>query len=119
MRSGSTAHRRPCCFNISRHDEDLGQTLGTYGIGNGFYIVWPFIGPSSLRDTVGLVGDGFLTPVYYVNPWEASLGIEANDKINDTSLHIGDYEDLKESAVDPYVAIRDAYTQHRKKEVEE
>ena len=106
-------------FNISRHDEDLGQTLGTYGIGNGFYIVWPFIGPSSLRDTVGLVGDGFLTPVYYVNPWEASLGIEAYDKINDTSLHIGDYEDLKESAVDPYVAIRDAYTQHRKKEVEE
>jgi phospholipid-binding lipoprotein MlaA len=106
-------------FNISRHDEDLGQTFGTYGIGHGFYIVWPFIGPSSLRDTVGLVGDAFLTPVYYVTPWEASMGIEAYDRVNDTSLHIGDYEDLKEAAVDPYVAIRDAYTQHRKKKVEE
>lgn len=106
-------------LSISRHDEDLGQTLGSYGIGTGFYIVWPFLGPSSLRDTVGMVGDGFLTPLYYVNPWEASLGIEAFDKINDTSLHIGDYEDLKEAAIEPYVAIRDAYTQHRKKEVEE
>jgi phospholipid-binding lipoprotein MlaA len=106
-------------FNISRHDEDLGQTLGAYGIGNGFYIVWPFIGPSTLRDTIGMAGDGFLTPVYYVNPLEASLGIEAYDKINVSSLHIGDYEDLKESAIDPYVAIRDAYAQHRKKKVEE
>jgi len=106
-------------FDISRHPEDLGQTFGTYGIGHGFYIIWPFIGPSSLRDTVGLIGDGFLTPVYYVSPWEAALGIAAYDKMNDTSLHIGDYEDLKESAIDPYVAIRDAYAQHRKKEVEE
>jgi phospholipid-binding lipoprotein MlaA len=106
-------------FNISRHDEDLGQTLGTYGIAHGFYIVWPFIGPSSLRDTVGIVGDGFLSPVYYLSPWEASLEIAVYDRVNDTSLHIGTYEDLKESAIDPYVAIRDAYIQHRKKEVEE
>ena len=106
-------------LDIARHDEDLGQTLGSYGIGHGFYIVWPFIGPSSLRDSIGFFGDGFLTPVYYVSPWTASLGIDATDKVNHTSLHIGEYEDFKESAIDPYVAIRNAYVQHRKKEVEE
>jgi phospholipid-binding lipoprotein MlaA len=106
-------------FGIPRQEEDLGQALGSYGIGHGFYIIWPFLGPSSLRDTVGLVGDTFLDPVTYVNPLEASVGITAYDEVNTVSLHIGDYEDLKKSAVDPYVSIRDAYLQYRKKKVEE
>ena len=106
-------------LNISRHDEDLGQTLGSYGIGHGFYIVWPFLGPSSLRDTIGEIGNFFLNPVNYVNPAEATVGITVYDEINETSFHIGDYEDLKKSAVDPYVSIRNAYVQHRKKKVEE
>jgi phospholipid-binding lipoprotein MlaA len=106
-------------FGVPRQEEDLGQALGSYGIGHGFYIVWPFFGPSSLRDTVGLVGDTFLDPVTYVNPLEASVGITAYDEVNTVSLHIGDYEDLKKSAVDPYVSIRDAYLQYRKKKVEE
>ncbi len=106
-------------LSISRKEEDLGQVLGSYGIGHGFYIVWPFIGPSSLRDTFGKIGDGFLDPVNYVSPVESSLGITAYDKVNTVSLHIGDYEDLKKSAIDPYVSIRDAYTQYRKKKVEE
>ncbi|MEW6586765.1 MAG: VacJ family lipoprotein, partial [Nitrospirota bacterium] len=55
-------------FDVSRRDEDTGQALGSYGIGHGFYIVWPLIGPSSVRDTVGEVGDFFLDPVTYVDP---------------------------------------------------
>jgi phospholipid-binding lipoprotein MlaA len=106
-------------FGVPRKEEDIGQALGSYGIGHGFYIVWPFFGPSSLRDTVGLIGDAFLDPVTYVNPLEASVGITAYDEVNTVSLHIGDYEDLKKSAVDPYVSIRDAYLQYRKKKVEE
>jgi phospholipid-binding lipoprotein MlaA len=106
-------------FGVPRKKEDLGQALGSYGIGHGFYIVWPFFGPSSLRDTVGLIGDAFLDPVSYVTPLEASAGITAYDEVNTVSLHIGDYEDLKKSAVDPYVSIRDAYLQYRKKKVEE
>ncbi len=106
-------------LGIPRQEEDLGQALGSYGIGHGFYIVWPFFGPLSLRDTVGRIGDGFLDPVTYVNPLEASVGITAYDKVNTVSLHIGDYEDLKKSAIDPYVSIRDAYLQYRKKKVEE
>jgi phospholipid-binding lipoprotein MlaA len=106
-------------FNIARRDEDVGQALGSYGIGHGFYIVWPFIGPSSLRDTVGLAGDYFLDPVSYVNPTEASFGIMAYDEVNETSLRIGDYEDLKKAAIDPYVSIRNAYIQYRQKKVDE
>jgi phospholipid-binding lipoprotein MlaA len=106
-------------LDIKRHDEDLGQTFGHYGVGHGFYIMWPFIGPSSLRDTVGLIGDAFLDPVNYITPVQDSLEITASDKVNDTSLHIGDYEDFKKSAIDPYIAIRDAYVQNREKKVKE
>jgi len=106
-------------LDIKRHDEDLGQTLGSYGIGHGFYIVWPLLGPSSVRDTAGKIGDILLDPVSYVNPTETAVGIAAYDRVNETSFHIGDYEDWKKSVVNPYVSMRNAYIQHRKKKVEE
>ena len=99
--------------------EDLGQTLGSYGIGNGFYIVWPFFGPSTIRDSIGMVGDWFLNPVSYVDSSETYLEILAVETVNETSYKIGDYESLKEAAIDPYVALRNAYIQHRKKKVKE
>ena len=104
-------------INLSKQDEDFGQTLGAYGIGQGFYINWPIFGPSSPRDTVGLVGDAFLTPSTYLSPWYAGAGARVYDRVNDTSLKVGDYESLKEAAIDPYVAIRDAYVQYRLKKV--
>ena len=104
--------------NAKGSNEDLGQTFGSYGIGNGFYIVWPILGPSSARDTVGLVGDGFLNPENYVTPfWWNAVGIHAYEEVNYTSLHIGDYEDFKEAALDPYVAVRNAYFQHRESQI--
>jgi phospholipid-binding lipoprotein MlaA len=100
-------------INLAKHDEDLGQTLGAYGIGQGFYINWPLFGPSSPRDTVGMAGDGFLSPFYYLEPWYATAGVRGYDMINETSFRIGDYEALKKAALDPYVAVRDAYVQYR------
>jgi phospholipid-binding lipoprotein MlaA len=104
---------------LSPSEEDLGQTLATYGIGDGFYIVWPILGPSTLRDSVGMVGDWFLNPVSYVEPIEAYLEIRAGEIVNDTSFRIGDYESLKEAAIDPYIALRNIYIQNRKKKVGE
>lgn len=102
---------------LPKQNEDLGQTLGAWGFGNGFYLHWPIFGPSSPRDTAGLVGDLFLDPVSYVQPWYVSVGINAYKKVNNTSLTIGDYEALKEAAIDPYIAVRDAYFQYRDKQV--
>jgi phospholipid-binding lipoprotein MlaA len=105
-------------LNIPKKEADLGQTLGIYGLGQGFYIVWPILGPYSARDSVDIAGDYFLYPVSYISPWYAGLGVSVYEKVNDTSLRIGDYESLKEAAIDPYVALRDAYAQYRQKMVE-
>jgi phospholipid-binding lipoprotein MlaA len=105
-------------INLVRQDEDFGQTLGVYGAGQGFYLVWPFLGPSSPRDTVGMVGDFFAYPLSYLDPWYAWLAVRGYEMINDTSLSIGDYEALKEAAIDPYAAVRNAYAQFRQKKVE-
>jgi len=113
---GNPAKRWP---ELSPSEEDLGQTLGSYGIGNGFYIVWPVLGPSTIRDSIGMVGDWFLDPVSYVESTETYVGVWTFENVNETSFKIGDYESLKEAAIDPYVALRNAYIQHRKKKVEE
>lgn len=112
---GNPAKRYP---RLKPSEEDLGQTLGAYGIGEGIYIVWPFLGPSTLRDSVGLLGDSFINPLSYVEPAEAAIGIYGYRIVNDTSFRLGDYESLKEAAIDPYEALRDAYIQHRKSKVE-
>jgi phospholipid-binding lipoprotein MlaA len=104
-------------LNLQKQDTDLGQTLGVYGVGQGFYIVWPVFGPSSPRDSVSIAGDYFLYPVSYISPWYASGGVWAYEEVNDVSLRIGDYEALKDAAIDPYVAFRDAYVQYRFKKV--
>jgi phospholipid-binding lipoprotein MlaA len=99
--------------------EDLGQTFGSYGMGEGFYLVLPVLGPSSLRDTVGLAGDSFLDPVSYISPFRDEVAVRAFDQVNETSFRIGDYEDIKESALDPYISIKDIYRQYRRNKVRE
>ena len=106
-------------FGLSPKDEDLGQTLGVYGLGEGIYICWPFFGPSNMRDTIGLAGDFFLSPVSYLAMSDpgAGVAVQAGREVNNTSLTLGDYEDFKEAAIDPYVALRDAYRQYRQKKI--
>ncbi len=97
--------------------KDTDLTFGTWGIGNGFYIVWPIFGPNTARSTVGLVGDFFLHPITYVDPDWLSLTIKSEERLNDVSLRIGDYEQVKENALDPYAAIRNGYIQYRKNQL--
>ncbi len=100
--------------------EDLGQTFAVWGFGFGDYIMLPFLGPSSVRDVLGRVGDTFLDPFWWlqIDTW-TSIGIRAGEAINETSVRIGDYEALKEAALDPYVMIRNAYVQNRIKLIAE
>jgi len=110
-------------LGIKKQEADFGQTLGHYGIGHGFYLVLPFFGPSSVRDGVGIAADRFMYPLSYISSndltFGESAGIFAGESVNDTSFHIGDYEAFKESAIDPYVAMRDAFVQYRQKKVED
>ncbi len=108
-------------FGLAPQDEDLGQTLGVWGLRPIIYFNWPFLGPSSLRDTIGTAGDSFLNPLFWIAPDElaVSAGVRAGVMLNNTSLLIGEYEDLKKSALDPYVAVRDAYLQNRAKKIKE
>lgn len=104
-------------------EEDFGQTLGYYAVGNGFYIVWPIFGPSTLRDTVGGIGDWALNPFSFMKLIKVDAGVLTSDStnviafgtrtVNDASFYIGDYEALKNAAMDPYEAFRDAYIQNR------
>ncbi|VAV83286.1 Outer-membrane-phospholipid-binding lipoprotein MlaA [hydrothermal vent metagenome] len=108
-------------WNIYLHKEDFGQSIGHYGAGPGFFITWPIFGPSSLRDTFGLIGDFFLDPATYIFAEDRLLGagVWSYDKVNDTSLDLTLYEDLTKSALDPYLFIRDAYHQHREELIRE
>ena len=100
-------------------DEDLGQTFAKYGIGNGIFLVWPILGPSTLRDFIGSIGDAYLNPLIYIDPFEAELAVRGFNLVNRTSFHIGEYEALKEASVDPYVAMRNSYLQFREKKIKQ
>ena len=100
-------------WGIEARPEDFGQTLGHYGAGDGFYLVLPALGPSNLRDAFGKIPDHFLNPISYLDPLPVRLGVRVGERVNYTSLHLGEYEGLKKDAMDPYTFFRSAYKQYR------
>ncbi len=107
-------------FDMSASEEDFGQTLGRYGIGEGFYICWPVLGPSNVRDSLGFAGDYLLDPVSHLGfngENDEALALVTADRVNKTSLRLGDYEDFKNATFDPYSAMRDSYFQKRRSKV--
>ena len=116
-------------LHIKSHKEDFGQTLGFYGVGEGFPIVLPFLGPSNLRDTMGIVPDSYVSVLsttgssdlnYKIpNNLLQEVGIKTFDTINSTSLTLGEYESIRKDALDLYPFLRDIYSQARKKQIEE
>ncbi len=89
------------------------QTLATWGTGQGFYIVWPFLGPATLRSTVGRAGDTTLDPTWHVSP---SLGVEATAlyTLNEAPIWLREYERMKEHMIDPYSGVKNAYIEQTK-----
>ena len=103
--------------NIPNHKEDFGQTLGYWGAGNGAYLVLPFLGPSSLRDTTGLVFDSATSdPISYThNIGEIRLHNQLRAaQFVDKRTELLDAKDIADDAsLDPYAFTRDAYLQRR------
>ncbi|CED59007.1 lipoprotein, VacJ family [Moritella viscosa] len=107
------------CLDWQPNNQDMGLTLGKYGIGNGPYIVWPVFGPSTLRDSVGRGADYFLSPLTYLQPDKLSITVQAVDKVNATYFSLGDYEAFKQAYIDPYARMKEFYLEYRADKVAE
>lgn len=109
--------------NVPKHQEDFGQTLGHWGVGNGAYLVLPLIGPSTVRDATGFVVDGTTTdPLTYThNIGEIRLHNQLRAaQILDRRTQLLDATDILDSAsLDPYAFTRDAYLQRRASQVQD
>lgn len=104
---------------VDRNIGGFGQTLGRWGVGNGFYIVWPLLGPSTLRDSVGRVGDYFASPTWAFLPTDEAFILSSYRYLNDLGPVLNGYESLTRTSLEPYTAVRDAYIQMRNKEIAE
>ncbi|PMR67691.1 MlaA family lipoprotein [Halomonas heilongjiangensis] len=101
-------------MEITGREEDFGQTLGAWGVGEGAYLVLPFLGPSTVRDTAGLPLDMYTYPVTYVEDDKVRYGLTGL-RIVDTRAGLLDQEELIRG--DRYSFIRDAWLQRRRFEV--
>lgn len=115
-------------LGIKAHDEDFGQTLGHYGVGSGFHIVLPILGPSNLRDVVGLAGDYWLNPLTHIEARDHANIVDNSTQgfiatgiytVNRTSLHMNEYDNLKKDAIELYPFLRDVYEARRTKLISE
>ncbi|MBM9513893.1 VacJ family lipoprotein [Desulfogranum marinum] len=104
-------------FGIPMIEASLGETLATWGVGDGFYLVVPLYGSSTLRDITGTVVDAMTMSPYYFwsDDYLTLAAIYAGKETNKLSLYLNVYDDLKKLSFDPYVALRNSYFQNRKK----
>lgn len=101
-------------FGLEKHNEDFGQTLGYWGIGDGPFLMLPLLGPSNVRDTVGLVAYYKLDPVLNLNHIPTRNTLSALRVIDRRARLLDAEKILDEAALDPYTFLRDAYIQQRR-----
>ncbi|MDD2558404.1 MAG: VacJ family lipoprotein [Desulfuromonadaceae bacterium] len=100
-------------WGLDKQKEDLGQVLGHYGVGRGWYLVLPLLGPSSVRDGIALLPEFYVDPLYWFLHRDGHWGAIGVDGINTISLDKDTYESIVLEQLDPYLFIRDAYLQQR------
>ncbi len=101
-------------IGLEKHNEDFGQTLGYWGIGDGPYLVLPFVGPSSFRDGVGWLVDFYTDPVTYVDPSRDRNILWGMRFVSRRAELLAASELIDKAALDPYEFVRDAYLQRRR-----
>ncbi len=115
-------------MGLKPHKEDVGQTLGSYGIGTGCYFVLPILGPTTARDSIGIIADTFVDPFAHITlrhneilgasgnalDYYATKGVEAIDfrADNDTNL-----ESLEKNSIDLYSSLKSIYLQSRENKI--
>ncbi len=104
-------------FGADRQGEDLGQTLGYWGMASGPYVVWPVLGPSTLRDSLALPLDAQVSPALAVKGTVAKATVSGVQLVNVRANLLGASGLLDDIALDKYVFVRDAYLQRRRSQV--
>ena len=101
-------------LGLEKHDEDFGQTLGYWGVPSGAYIVLPFLGPSSVRDTVARIPDAFLGGLFFINHERTGYELTFVELLETRARYLG-----MESLIigDEYLFYKDAYFQNRAYEI--
>ncbi|TBR79140.1 VacJ family lipoprotein [Campylobacter novaezeelandiae] len=100
-------------LHLKKYPADFGSTLAHWGIGSGFHLVLPILGPSNLRDSLSLPVDWFLYPSAYINPDWASFAISAYAYGNEISFRIDEIDEIYHNTPNLYPFLRDAYEQRR------
>jgi phospholipid-binding lipoprotein MlaA len=105
-------------LGLEKHDEDFGQTLGHWGMGPGPFLMLPLLGPSTARDTVGLVGDYFTDPEFYLFTHSPENYIVGGTRIINLRANLLAIEGLlDQGGLDQYSFLRDAYLQRRRNQI--
>jgi phospholipid-binding lipoprotein MlaA len=104
-------------LGLAYHYEDFGQTLAVYGVPSGPYIMLPLLGPSTPRDAAARIVDFFFTPVTYVAPTEAHVGLTGAQAVDLREQTIEAMEELERTSLDFYVAVRTSFVQYRAAEI--
>lgn len=100
-------------MELPKHHEDFGQTLAVWGVSDGPYLVLPFLGASTVRDTAGLLVDSTADPVYNISDNDLRLAAIAVKAIDTRADLLGASKVLDQAAFDRYAFLRDAYLQRR------
>jgi phospholipid-binding lipoprotein MlaA len=101
-------------FGLDHQYEDFGQTLGTWGFGPGAYVVWPLLGPSSVRESIALPFDRAVSPALVIHDGAVKWEITGLQIVNTRAGLLGASKVLDDIALDKYTFIRDAYLQRRR-----
>ncbi len=107
-------------FGVEASEADTGQTLGLYGVAPGPYVVLPLLPPLTARDGVGFAVDAALDPfTYVIFPVAALAGTAVGKRVDERALNLDLYENVEESTVDLYSAVRNGYLQRRQKMIDD
>ncbi len=109
-------------MGIEGHDEDFGQTMGVWGVGEGFYLVLPLFGPSNPRDAVGKhLVDGYFDPLdTWLDNTDRDGFVWARTSVGGVDTYSGvvdELEQIRKTSIDYYAALRSMYRQNRAAEI--
>jgi phospholipid-binding lipoprotein MlaA len=107
-------------LGLDKSEADTGQTFGVYGVKAGPYLVLPLLPPLTVRDAFGYAADSFMDPLsWFVTPLGADFGRAAANTINERADNMTEYDDVEDTSLDLYAAVRNGYLQRRSKFIED